>query len=125
MSNRDYRSYLIFKLIINSLFESKQVFFLIKIMNIIIFIIIIVEMKNAKKFLKENLTKSKEIAAKIFNVNANSLINFIKRDLDQKNKNHNKILQNHEINTFDDFIQSLLKYSILFTCVIVFNTIVS
>jgi hypothetical protein len=25
--NRDYRSYLIFRLIINSLFESKQVFF--------------------------------------------------------------------------------------------------
>jgi hypothetical protein len=34
----------------------------------LIFIIIIVEMKNAKKFLKENFTESKAIAARIFNV---------------------------------------------------------
>jgi hypothetical protein len=39
-----------------------------------IFIIIIVEMKNAKKFLKDNLTESKAIAARIFNVKASSLI---------------------------------------------------
>jgi hypothetical protein len=61
-------------------------------------------MKNAKKFLKENLTESKTITVKIFNVNANSLFSFIKCDLDQKNKDHNKIMQNHEINAFDDFI---------------------
>jgi hypothetical protein len=91
----------------------------------LIFIIITVEMKNAKKFLRENLTESKAVAARIFNVNANSLINFIKRDSDQKNESHNKILQNHEINALDDFIRSLLKHSILFTCVIVFSAIVS
>jgi hypothetical protein len=55
-------------------------------------------MKNAKKFLKKNLTESKAIAAKIFNVNSRLLINFINRDSDQKNEDHNKILQNHEIN---------------------------
>jgi hypothetical protein len=82
-------------------------------------------MKNAKKFLRENFTKIKAIAVKIFNVNANSLISFIKRDSNQKNESHNKILQNHEINAFDDFIRSLLKHSILLTCVIVFSAIVS
>jgi hypothetical protein len=80
-------------------------------------------MKNAKKFLKKNLTESKAIAARIFNVNVNSLITFIKRDSDQKNENQNKILQNHEINAFDDFIRSFLKHEILFTNEIVFNAI--
>jgi hypothetical protein len=46
----------------------------------LIFIIIILEMKNAKKFLRKNLTESKAIAVKIFNVKASSLISFIKRD---------------------------------------------
>ncbi len=81
-------------------------------------------MKNAKKFLKENLTESKAIAAKIVNVNVNSfLITFIKRDSDQKNESQNKILQNHEINAFDDFIRSLLKHEILSTNEIVFSVI--
>jgi hypothetical protein len=81
-------------------------------------------MKNAKKFLKENLTESKAIAVKIFNVNVNSLITFIKRDSNQKNENQNKILQNHEINVLDDFIRSLLKHEILFTSEIIFSVIV-
>ncbi len=82
-------------------------------------------MKNAKKFLRENLTKSKAIAARIFNVNASLLINFIQRDSDQKNESHNKIAQNHEINAFDDFIRSLQKHEIQLTCNIIFNAIVS
>jgi hypothetical protein len=90
----------------------------------LIFIIIIVEMKNAKKFLRENSTESKAVAARIFNVNANSLISFIKRDSGQRNENHNKILQNHEINALDDFIRSLLKHEILPTSEIVFSAIV-
>jgi hypothetical protein len=81
-------------------------------------------MKNAKKFLKENLTESKAIAAKIFNIKASSLINFMKRNSNQKNENQNKILQNHEINAFDDFIRSLLKHEILFTNEIVFSVII-
>jgi uncharacterized protein YcbK (DUF882 family) len=80
-------------------------------------------MKNAKKFLRKNFTESKAIAAKIFNVNVNSLIIFIKRDSDQKNENQNKILQNHEINAFDDFIRSLLKHEILSTSEIVFSVV--
>jgi uncharacterized protein YcbK (DUF882 family) len=89
-----------------------------------IFIIIIVEMKNAKKFLKENFTESKAVAAKIFNVNARFLSAFIKRDSDAKNEKHNKMLQNHEINALDDFIRSLLKHEILSTSEIVFSAIV-
>jgi hypothetical protein len=34
-------------------------------------------MENAKKFLRENPTESKAVAARIFNVNVNSLITFI------------------------------------------------
>jgi hypothetical protein len=43
----------------------------------LIFIIIIIEMKNAKNFLKDNLTESKAVAAKIFNVNEKTLTEFI------------------------------------------------
>ncbi len=81
-------------------------------------------MENAKKFLRENSTESKAVAARIFNVNANSLISFIKRGSGQKNEGHNKILQNHEINALDDFIRSLLKHEILPTSGIVFSGIV-
>ncbi len=118
--------YQIFSFICSSfaIFFSKQNKSLFRISMNFIFIIIIVEMKNAKKFLKENLTESKAIAVRIFNVNVNSLITFIKRDSDQKNEDQNKILQNHEINVFDDFIRSLLKHEILSTSEIVFSAIV-
>jgi uncharacterized protein YcbK (DUF882 family) len=91
-------------------------------MNIIIFIVI--AMKKAKKFWKENLTESKVVAAKIFNVNERTLNTFIRRDSDEKNEEHNKILQNHEINAFDDFIRSLLRHEILSISQIVFSAIV-
>jgi uncharacterized protein YcbK (DUF882 family) len=90
----------------------------------LIFIIIIVEMKNAKKFLRENLTESQVVAAKIFNVNRKSLNSFIKRDSDAKNERQNKMLQNHEINALDDYIRSLLRHEILSISQIVFNAIV-
>ncbi len=90
----------------------------------LIFIIIIVDMQNAKKFLRENLTESQVVAVKIFNVNRKSLNSFIKRDSDEKNEEQNKMLQNHEINAFDDFIRSLLKHEILSISQIVFNAIV-
>jgi uncharacterized protein YcbK (DUF882 family) len=82
-------------------------------------------MKNAKKFLKENLTESKAVATKIFNVNVRSLSVFIQRDSDAKNEEHNKMLQNHEINALDDFIRSLLKHEILSISQIVFSAIVN
>jgi uncharacterized protein YcbK (DUF882 family) len=82
-----------------------------------------VGMKNAKKFLRENPTESKAVAAKIFNVNARSLSAFIQRDSDAKNGDNNKMLQNHEINALDDFIRSLLKHEILSISQIVFSAI--
>jgi stalled ribosome rescue protein Dom34 len=78
-------------------------------------------MNQAKKFLRENSTESQVVAAKIFNVNRKSLNSFIKRDSGEKNERQNKMLQNHEINAFDDFIRSLLKHEIL---QIVFSAIV-
>jgi hypothetical protein len=68
---------------------------------------------------EKNLTESKAVAARIFNVNARSLIAFIQRNSGAKNERHNKMLQDHEINAFDDFIQSLLKHEILSTSEIV------
>ncbi len=44
-------------------------------------------MKKAKKFLRENPTESRAVAAKIFNVNAKTLNAFIRRDSDMKNEN--------------------------------------
>jgi hypothetical protein len=89
-----------------------------------IFIIIIIEMKNAKKFLRKNFTESISVAARIFSVNRRSLSAFIQRDSDAKNEEQNKMLQNHEKNAFDDFIRSLLKHEILSTNEIVFSAIV-
>jgi hypothetical protein len=81
-------------------------------------------MNQAKKFLRENLTESQVVAAKIFNVNSKSLSAFIKRGSGEKNEEHNKVLQEHEINAFDDYIRSLLKHEILSTSGIVFSAIV-
>jgi hypothetical protein len=80
-------------------------------------------MKNAKKFLRENLTKSKFVATKIFNVNAKTLSVFIRCNLDMKNEKHNKILQDYKKNIFDNFIRSLLQHEILFASEVVFNVI--
>jgi uncharacterized protein YcbK (DUF882 family) len=82
-------------------------------------------MNKAKKFLKENLTESKAVAAKIFNVNEKTLTEFIQCNSDEKKEKHNKILQNHEINALDDFIRSLLRHEILLISQIVFSAIVS
>jgi uncharacterized protein YcbK (DUF882 family) len=82
-------------------------------------------MNKAKKFLKENLTESKAVAAKIFNVNEKTLTEFIQRDSNKKKEKHNKILQNHEINALDDFIRSLLRHEILSISQIVFSAIVN
>jgi hypothetical protein len=81
-------------------------------------------MKNAKKFLRENPTESKAVAAKIFNVNERTLSTSIRRGSGGKNGGHNKILQDHEINALDDFIRSLLRHGILSTSQIVFSAIV-
>jgi hypothetical protein len=47
-------------------------------------------MKNAKKFLRENLTESRAVAARIFNVNVKTLTASIQRDSGEKNDNNNK-----------------------------------
>ncbi len=52
---------------INSLFFSSD-----QIRMNLIFIIIIIEMKNAKRFLRENSIESKIVAAKIYNVKTNT-----------------------------------------------------
>ncbi len=89
-----------------------------------IFIIIIIGMKNAKKFLKENLTESISVAVRIFSVNRRTLSAFIQRGSGAMNEGQNKVLQKHEINALDNYIRSLLKHGILSTSGIVFSAIV-
>jgi hypothetical protein len=81
-------------------------------------------MKNVNKFLRENLTEDRAVAAKIFNVNVKTLTAFIQRSSGRKNEEHNKVLQNHEKNVSDDFIRSLLKHEISSTSEIIFSVIV-
>jgi hypothetical protein len=115
--------YQIFKPDLQASFRIQKSSFQLR-MNLIS-IIIIIGMKNAKRFLRENPNESKIVAAKIFNVKANTLSVFIRRDsIESKRDEHNKILQNHEINAFDDFIRSLLTHDIAFTCELVFSAIV-
>ncbi len=59
--------------------------------------------------MRKNLTENKVIAIKIFNVNVKTLIAFIKRDLDAKNEDKKKMLQDHEKNAFNNFISSKLE----------------
>jgi hypothetical protein len=84
---------------------------------------IIIEMKNVTKILKENFTESISVAVKILNVNRRTLNVFIQRNSDAKNEKQNKMLQNHEKNVFDDFIRSLLKHEILSINEIIFSVI--
>jgi hypothetical protein len=81
-------------------------------------------MDQAKNFLRENLTESQAVAAKIFNVNRKSLNCSIKRGSGAKNEGQNKMSRDHEINALDDFIRSLLKHEILSISGIVFSAIV-
>jgi hypothetical protein len=90
----------------------------------LIFITIIIGMKNAKKFLRKNFTESISVAARIFSVNRRTLSAFIQRDSDAMNERQNKMLQKHEINVLDNYIRSLLKHEILFISEIVFSAIV-
>ncbi len=80
-------------------------------------------MKNAKKFLRKNLTESRAVAAKIFNVVVKTLTASIKRESDAKNESQNKVLQDHEKNALDDFIRSLLQHEISSTSEVVFSVI--
>jgi uncharacterized protein YcbK (DUF882 family) len=81
-------------------------------------------MKQAKQFLKENLTESRTVTTRIFNVNVKTLTASIQRDVSKKNEEHNKVLQNHEIKALDDFIRSLLRHEILSISQLVFSAIV-
>jgi hypothetical protein len=81
-------------------------------------------MENAKRFLKENPTESMTAAARIFNINENTLVASVRRGSGEKKGGHNKVLQDHEISALDDFIRSLLKHAIPPTSAVVFSAIV-
>jgi hypothetical protein len=104
------------------LFGSKQTPFQIRMNRISTTITL--GMEQAKKFLKENPTESRAVAARIFNVNVKTLTAFIQRGLGKKNEGHNKVLQDHEINALDDFIRSLLRHEISSISQLVFSAIV-
>ena len=81
---------------------------------------------SAKQFLAENPTESKTAASKIYDINFNTLISFIRRNTKiPKTEDQNKILKNHETETFHQFIKSLLLHNIWSFYEIVFNAILN
>ena len=83
-----------------------------------------VKLTEAKAYLMENPLKKHAVVTRIFDVNAKTLISFIRRETKQ-NDEHNKILTKHEEEAIDDFIRSLLTYSISSTEEMIYNSIVS
>lgn len=76
---------------------------------------------EAKRFLIKNPIEKKFTAARIFNIKSNALNISISQHSEKK---HNKMLENHEIQTIYHFIRLLLMHNILLTNEIVFSAIV-
>ena len=76
------------------------------------------------KFLMKNSCESHAMMIRLFDINVKTLTSFI-RDQNKKHEEHNIILKKHEEEVIDDFIRSLLTYSIPPTGEMIYNAIVS
>jgi hypothetical protein len=88
-------------------------------------------LEQTKSFLIENPTETKTIAARVFNVNVKTLVAFINRvvykkkiEVQKKNEEQNKMLNDQEEKAIDNFVRSLLIHEISPTSHVVFNAIV-
>lgn len=87
---------------------------------------IALRMENAKKFLVENPTQSKAVAARIFNVDVKTLILSMRRPSSGKQVGgRNKILEDRQVRAIHPFIRSLLAHRIQPTHEVVFSAILS
>ena len=85
-------------------------------------------LEETQIFLIENLHESKTCVFRLFKILYITLINAIAHDANEnkminKRESHNKILKIHQIDTFHDFIRSLLLYDIQFIKFVIFNVI--
>jgi hypothetical protein len=88
-------------------------------------IVLVSTLADAKKFLKENPTESKVVAARIFNVPVKRLVKSISRNSGDIRGGQNKILEPHQERAIHGFIRSLLLHGLQPTRELVFNAIVS
>jgi hypothetical protein len=82
---------------------------------------------SAKRFLQENFTEIIACAARIYPLVIFTLHDSIKYDKDEtrmsQRDEHNKVLQEHEVETLHEFIKSLLLYDISSSNELVFDAI--
>ena len=84
---------------------------------------------DAKKFLQENPKKTMIIVFRIFHFSRSTLQSSINREKTatatslNRGGGHNKILEDHQIQTVHEFIRRLLIYSIPFIKFLTFNAI--
>jgi hypothetical protein len=86
---------------------------------------LISSMEEAIRFLKEYPTEIKITAARIFNVNVETLTYLVDRDPNAKHEGHNKVMNDQKEKALKNFIRSLLLHGILPTHEVVFATIKS
>ncbi len=69
----------------------------------------------------KNLTESRAVMTRIFDINVKTLASFLRRDEkrddekrndEKKHKKHNKILKSHHENAIHDYIWSLLNHNL-------------
>ena len=85
-----------------------------------------VKLTQVKEFLMKNPLQKHAAVARIFDVNVRTLTSFIRRETNKKkHEENNQILTKHEEEAIDDFIRSLLTYSISSTREMIFNAIVA
>jgi hypothetical protein len=87
----------------------------------------VIKLTEIRQFLMKNLIESKTMIVKLFNVNVNTLIIYMRRhqsNQQHQHEKHNKILKKHEKNAVHRFIKLLLVYHVLLIINVVFSDIV-
>jgi hypothetical protein len=84
----------------------------------------VIKLTEVKQFLMKNLTESKIVATRIFDINNRTLIISMRRESNKQHEEHNKILNEHEEKFVHRFIKSLLIHDMSLIINVVFDDIV-
>jgi predicted histidine transporter YuiF (NhaC family) len=88
----------------------------------------VINLTEVRQFLIENLIESKAMIVRLFDVNVNTLITYMRRHQSNKqhqHEKHNKILKKHEENVVHRLIESLLAHDVSLIINVVFSDIVT
>ncbi len=87
----------------------------------------VIKLIDVKKFLMKNLTESKAVMTRIFDINVKTLIAFICRDEKKRKKRdeQNKILKSRHEDAIHDYIRSLLNHDLQLIHDLIYSFIVS